>query len=383
MMRSCRLLRSYLKILVLIVCIWPSGANGQDRIFTLDGDIIHCEISAIDEKRLSYTYLNNSSGPDILMKLKEIAFVVFEAQNLNVFEGKNPYDIPFTQDGYDLLLLNTKQFMPVDSVVFQGHGVKAVSLSNSSPRPVSFDQSEVLAKWDRYGEFIPYASLEIVRNALLEAQPVMANSIPSKKEDTGSLPTFGGNEPPPTNPEDSPFRSESSLDNIVFHIDEEIFKQKALAKVKRLSELILVISDKSISRMDLSKAINQALVLFVHDTTNVQVSSLNRPQDLKSFYIRQYLPRLNELKYDKVEITWSDINYVSKIRKDSFGRYWGLVSFVQRFRGFKDGRVMYSDKVKKTVTVFFKSYKKFSNGLGEDQWDVLLSDIMVEHTEAD
>ena len=168
----------------------------------------------------------------------------------------------------------------------------------------------------------------------------------------------------------------------VFEIDEEEFKRKAVAKVGRLTQYISLISDKetAISRAD--KAINEALILFVSDTCVVQVSSLKKPKAKpREEFIRRYLQNLKSLLYDKVEIEWADINYVSDLKKDPGGNYWGMVSFLQRFKGFKDGKVAYSDRVTKNVKVWFKSYEKFTEGMAESLWDVLLSDIMVEQTE--
>ena len=63
------------------------------------------------------------------------------------------------------------------------------------------------------------------------------------------------------------------------------------------------------------------------------------------------------------------------------GEYEGVVSFVQVFEGYRDGRAVYRDKTTKNIRIILKRYEKFENGIGEELWDVLLSDISVESTE--
>ena len=134
----------------------------------------------------------------------------------------------------------------------------------------------------------------------------------------------------------------------VFQIDEEEFKEKAIAKVGRLTRYISLIADKDTPGPRADRAINETLVLFVSDTCIVQISSIKKPNaEPREEFIRRYLQNLKQLLYDRVELEWAEINYVSDLKKDPSGNYWGMVSFLQRFKGFRDGKVAYSDKVTK------------------------------------
>jgi len=71
------------------------------------------------------------------------------------------------------------------------------------------------------------------------------------------------------------------------------------------------------------------------------------------------------------------VDYVSNIRKGSDGKYYGLVSFEQTFRGYNDGRLVYEDETKKTTEVRLIVYDRNLRGNAIQQWDVLLSDVEI------
>ena len=74
------------------------------------------------------------------------------------------------------------------------------------------------------------------------------------------------------------------------------------------------------------------------------------------------------------------MDYVSNIRKGADGRYYGLVSFEQTFRAYRDGHMVYVDETKKTTEVQLVVYDKNLRGNTIQQWDVLLSDVEVVGT---
>ncbi len=365
----------------LFLLLGLSGLLGQDRIFTLDGRSIPCKINTID-KKIDYQIFTNLSGPKYLIKAKEVAFIVYENGDIQAFKKKKRKYIPFQLENYDLILLSAKSFFPVDEMQISSNGLSGISLSEEAHPRLQFNRKEVLGVWDRNKEFKAMDAHELIRDALF-ATPLPVQIFPRKmlpRDDSFSE-------------IESVFRANVSFDTSsvpepvfeqpkVFEIDEDEFKRKAVAKVSRLTQYISLISDKETPINNADRAINEALILFVSDTCIVQVSSIKKPQSKpREEYIRRYLQNLKSLLYDKVEIEWADINYVSDLKKDPGGNYWGMVSFLQRFKGFRDGKVAYSDRVTKNVKVWFKSYEKFNAGVAESLWDVMLSDIMVEQTE--
>lgn len=162
-------------------------------------------------------------------------------------------------------------------------------------------------------------------------------------------------------------------------IDVKEYESKALNKTKELSDYIKVLCDKSTEYDRAEKAIDQACLLFANEDATVSVSSVNR-QNVARYRIREYLKKIKLVKYGRVEIEWTKIQYVSKLRKGPDGNYYGIITFEQVFKGYKDNELVYSDVTRKNIEVILKTYKKSIEGKSQSTWDVLLSDIGVVET---
>ncbi len=166
--------------------------------------------------------------------------------------------------------------------------------------------------------------------------------------------------------------------NKILDVSVDYYKAKSLQKVEDLGSYIKIIGDKTTEWMEANKAIELATELFI-DGSEVEVSSVNTP-DKKRSSVPQYLNRLKLLKYDKVEVSWSKIQYVSDLRKGMDGNYYGVITFEQSFTGFIDNRVIYGDKTDKNIEIVLTTYGKSSGGIIEETWDVLLGNIGVVET---
>jgi hypothetical protein len=154
------------------------------------------------------------------------------------------------------------------------------------------------------------------------------------------------------------------------------YERKALQKTKDLSDYLKILCDKSTDWQESNKAIDLAVALFTGEDATVEVSNVNT--ESKSRYkIREYLKRIKLIKYQKVEVEWTNVQYVSNLRKGEDGFYYGVITFQQVFRGYMENRVVYSDITKKNVTVVLKTFKKSAEGKTKLAWDVLLEDIGV------
>ncbi|HTB24120.1 MAG TPA: hypothetical protein VK711_02060, partial [Puia sp.] len=125
----------------------------------------------------------------------------------------------------------------------------------------------------------------------------------------------------------------------------------------------------------LDNAVDQATGLFVQGAI-IEVSSLHSDEK-KHLKVRDFLEKFRNLHYERVVITFSHVDYVSNIRKGSDGKYYGLVSFEQTFRGYNDGRLVYEDETKKTTEVQLVVYERNLRGNAIQQWDVMLSDVEI------
>ena len=152
----------------------------------------------------------------------------------------------------------------------------------------------------------------------------------------------------------------------------------ALEKVRDLSKYISIIGNKSTPWSEASRVIDRATELFVEDS-EIGVSSLNR-KEILSFPVKKYFLRLAALNYDKVNITWFQIQYISDLELQPDGRYVGVITIYQRFEGESADGLKYMDTTKKDITIFVERKQTQIGGRVIDFWDVLLGDIRVKET---
>ncbi|MDO8899286.1 MAG: hypothetical protein Q7V19_16665, partial [Bacteroidales bacterium] len=106
----------------------------------------------------------------------------------------------------------------------------------------------------------------------------------------------------------------------------------ALEKVRDLSKYVSIIGSKSTPWSEANRVIDRAEELFMQGA-EIGVSSLFR-SEINYFKVRQYFERLMRLNYDRVEIEWYKIEYVSDLQRQPDGTYVGVITIFQKFRGF-------------------------------------------------
>ena len=124
----------------------------------------------------------------------------------------------------------------------------------------------------------------------------------------------------------------------------------ALEKVRDLSKYINIVGSKETPWSEANRVIDRAEELFAPDA-EIGVSSLSS-NEVQYYKVRKYLERLMRLNYDRVEIDWYKIEYVSDLQRQPDGTYVGVITVFQTFKGFdKEGRLIYQDTTKKDITV--------------------------------
>jgi len=152
----------------------------------------------------------------------------------------------------------------------------------------------------------------------------------------------------------------------------------ALEKVRDLSKYISIVGNKDTPWSEANRVIERTLELFA-DGAMMGVSTLNS-QDINYYGIREYLERLMALNYDKVNIQWYNIQYISDLERQPDGRYVGVITIYQRFEGTTKEGLRYVDVTKKDVTVYVERKTTQISGRIIGFWDVLLGDIRVTET---
>jgi hypothetical protein len=153
----------------------------------------------------------------------------------------------------------------------------------------------------------------------------------------------------------------------------------ALEKVRDLSKYIKIVGSKETPWSEANRVIDRAEELFAPDA-EIGVSSL-ASNEVQYYKVRKYLERLMRLNYERVEIDWYKIEYVSDLQRQPDGTYVGVITVFQTFKGFdKEGRLIYQDTTKKDITVYVKRKETQIGGRLIGFWDVLLGDMRVKET---
>lgn len=154
----------------------------------------------------------------------------------------------------------------------------------------------------------------------------------------------------------------------------------ALEKVRDLSKYISIIGDKKTQWSEAQRVIERACELFM-EGSEIGVTSINRPDVINNYKIREYFDRLMQLNYSKVVIDWYKIQYVSDLERQPDGTFVGVITVYQRFQGYdKEKGLVYEDTTKKDITVYVKRKETQIGGRLIGFWDVMLGDIRVKET---
>ena len=153
----------------------------------------------------------------------------------------------------------------------------------------------------------------------------------------------------------------------------------ALEKVRDLSKYVKIVGSKETSFSEANRVIDRAEELFMSDA-EIGVSSLSSNQ-ITYYRVRKYFEHLMRLNYDRVEIEWYNIEYVSDLQRQPDGTYVGVITIFQTFRGYDaEGNLVYKDTTKKDITVYVKRKETQIGGRTIGFWDVLLGDMRVKET---
>ena len=167
--------------------------------------------------------------------------------------------------------------------------------------------------------------------------------------------------------------------------DELSFERKqaidslALEKVRDLSKYIKIVGSKETAWSEANRVIDRAEELFMSNA-EIGVSSI-ASNKIKYYKVRPYFEHLMRLNYDRVEIEWYNIEYVSDLQRQPDGTYVGVITIFQTFRGYdQEGNMVYKDTTKKDITVYVKRKETQIGGRTIGFWDVLLGDMRVKET---
>lgn len=401
-------LRSIVFLALVFVCIIPT-MKAQDIIYLKNGSRLGCRVSNIEGPKVKYKMLQNLKGPDYVIPKSRMELLFYENGTCILFDPtvslQGYKEFEAEPQGYDRILTPDKKLMSIDIEQEDRDVIKYRNAYDDQARSQSMLKSDVLlilradGSHEMMGEPNDVAATLKVAKIVGEGSNAAAIPVVDREETAPIRETVVVDETPDPVEEsridESPVdegrmdETVAEVDNIptndnddrgdISNLDLNQFNEKALDRVADLGRYFSIIADKETPWQEANDAIDLAVDLFISEEAQVEVSSTNSTQK-RQYPIRKYLERLKLLKYDQVEISWSEIQYVSNLKKGPDGNYYGIVTFQQRFTGYRDGRAVYSDVTKKNIEVVLKGYTKDVAGVTEELWDVFLSDIGVENT---
>ena len=240
-------------------------------------------------------------------------------------------------------------------------------------------KSALLAILYRNGRHVIFGAINDARDALVKVKPVpgktTAITMVQKDKETHSSKTATSEPETTTTATAEPISFEALAGNV----SKSEFEAKATQKTTQFSAYIKLLCDKNSPQDEMNKAINMAVGLFVNEDAIVETSSLTTGTTKRS-KIRNYLREVKMLNYDKIELDWTNVQYVTDVRLAPDGTWRGIVTFEQTFRGYRDGDLIYKDITTKKAEIVMKGYTKNVDGRQVSNWDVLLGDIGVKWT---
>jgi hypothetical protein len=169
--------------------------------------------------------------------------------------------------------------------------------------------------------------------------------------------------------------------------EEKLYKERVAVKIEELQENLSAMASKEYDSETKQTFQEVALRLFMNQGQGVTAENstidLNTQKEVRKRQpIKTYFQRLCNLPYATVKLTKTQVCKISNLYKkgdDENGNpiYSATAAYFQGFEGYdKDGRLVYRDKVMKTVTIELHKTTDVTGG----RWAVLFGDIQVAGT---
>lgn len=385
-----RMMRDFLMMLLLLAAC-PIVVYGQlqDNIYLENETSIgNVKITDVGSKKVKY---QNQQGREFDFKTKDL---------LMAFSGQGKFLVfPAVSRDINYFLAREDKKAEADIIVTLSDSVIAATINKENAQEVEFHDlsaeeldrklpaSEIAVIIYRNGRHKLFTGpsqaakiLSRLKDKVTAARLAQYKNPEETRPDVFSSDYSPKNQPKGTAGPEKPAPAKEKFQPASMEIDPEVYSRKALRKTTDLGTYLAIISDRNNDMSEANKAVELAVKLFINEDAQIEVSGKDERQRYK---VRAYLNRLKLLKYDKIEISWTDISYVSDLKKGMDGNYYGIITLQQRFKGFMDNQLVYSDLTEKNVEVKVMAYEKETDGEKQEMWDVFLSDIGVVVTNFD
>jgi len=351
-------------------------SNAQDVVYQADGKKLECNIIGVTAQKIKYRIPQNP-GPAYSMDAADalLAFnangnyVVFPVAEANAQAAG--FMNPPASKQFDIIVTTDNQAIAALELTVTNKEAKYRNDKNKEQKLPRAKITVILYKDGRHELFTDAAKAAASLKAAKPQVDKLTGVDNTLKTDANA------------NTKDAP-QITAADDAVAFPggpEEFERFRNKALVKVDELGTYLSTIVDPQTPTDKSNSTIDLAVTMFVNEASRVEVSNVNT--GIKNKYkIRDYLRRL-KLKgadYQQVNVSYADITYATDFKKGPDGNYYGVVSFVQTFKGLVDGKIIYGDVTQRNVTVILKLYEKAVDGETKKLWDVFLADIGIQET---
>ncbi|MCE7062922.1 hypothetical protein [Dyadobacter sp. CY343] len=369
-----------MKYLLMFLLVFTAVfSHAQDRIWLDNGNPVQAKLSRAMDSKLEWIAADGI--PRIYHRKRFLIvfsssgqFMVISELNENNNKAQTQieafYKAPPRNVSQDIIVKSVPLTVISGKISYESDDV--INYLTGEGNPASINKEEVATVIYRDGRH------EILRD-VVDVAPLLAlahkdiekkeKEIVKKAEDKPQKPVAVKEQPQVPKEKPKPFLSDTEYKE---------YSAKGIRRVDEFTSYLRIIGDKSMKSDEKNKAVQQALSLFEPQAT-VAVSS---PKGVKKYPVKEYLNRLKLLPYSKINITWNEVKYVSELKQENDGNYYGIIAAQQVFEGFAaNGKVAYGDITKKNIRVKLESYQKTIDGKDTVNWEVLLGNIGVETSE--
>jgi hypothetical protein len=355
------------------------SATAQDRIWLDNGNPVQARLSRAMDNKLEWIAADGI--PRIYSRKRFLVvfsasgqFIVISELNENSSKAQSQieafYKSPARNVTQDIILKSVPLTVITGSISYESDEVINYLSSEGNAASINKEVAAVIYRDGRH---------EILRD-VVDVAPLLALAHKEIEKKEREL-VRRAQEKPSAEVAAKPEKPEPPKEPAKPFLSDTEYKEYSAKGIRRVDEFtsyLRIIGDKSLKSEDKNKAVQQALSLFEPQAT-VAVSSA---KGVKKYPVKEYLNRLKLLPYSKINITWNEVKYVSELKQEADGNYYGIIAAQQVFEGFAaNGKVAYGDITKKNIRVKLESYQKTIDGRDTVNWEVLLGNIGVETTE--
>lgn len=158
----------------------------------------------------------------------------------------------------------------------------------------------------------------------------------------------------------------------------DIPEDQLKARVKQKINAFYRVCENLCGKIDVDGTIKYGMKLFDNNEDVIVATSSSKSKDVRPQKIRQYFIHLSQLNYKRVQMTASEIKFVSNFHKGPDGNWHASAVIIQDFAGYKDYDILaYKDQTTKTVDIVIKLIEEVREGKTVRKFDIFLGNISV------